>query len=537
MSDLSAEVLANLSAIRDNKPWPNPEIAVPLFAVVAPNDLVPASTWRLTPDGAAVLAMAGRVSALEADVAKREAVIMAGSQPGDLVPMSDANLEALLLLGRGVHRDAFYMAPDWAIEPKPDAVGERPPMRLTQAGKAWLAERVARMSNMADARVNALDNRVREIFTEPITVEDGIERLARERADLRKRMADTDAFVAAWAKGAEAACARQPLSACPHTDQYLIDAWTGGYAHEGWIPGGVLAVEREAEIRAEVLRPAPDDLLGQRLVNGRASLPDDTPTWVGALLDEALGAIQALRADGRTKAAQVESADAKIERLPVERDAERARADGASDLLAAVEKMEEALVKWGGNGPRGHSMEGSIRLRYDATIGQFEVEGEEFLRAKRDRLLSAILWWANPRKKPERAPEHKALSDRCIRAEDRVTALERERDEAKALAERRRLELAAELCQPEGAPSARWFYDDDDNPDERGRWRTLDGGHEVWWSADGWVYGRKTSPWSYQGPADQPSFQPARAAMELADKHATATSQGHGDYRPEVLPR
>lgn len=52
--------------------------------------------------------------------------------------------------------------------------------------------------------------------------------------------------------------------------------------------------------------PKPDDLLGARLVNGCASLPDDTPEWVALLLREAWTAIRVLRADAEGKAARID---------------------------------------------------------------------------------------------------------------------------------------------------------------------------------------------------------------------------------------
>lgn len=109
---------------------------------------------------------------------------------GNLLVLPESSIEAMKDLDHGVQPESSYMVPSWAVEPEPDALGEHPPMRLTSAGKAWLAERVARMSNAADARVNALDLRVREVFTEPITAEEGVERLVRERDELRKRVAD-----------------------------------------------------------------------------------------------------------------------------------------------------------------------------------------------------------------------------------------------------------------------------------------------------------------------------------------------------------
>lgn len=76
--------------------------------------------------------------------------------------------------------------------------------------------------------------------------------LADERDALRQRVADNDAHEAAWAAGAQAACAHQPVQDCPYTDEALCKAWVSGYAHEGWIPGGVLAVEREAELQGKI---------------------------------------------------------------------------------------------------------------------------------------------------------------------------------------------------------------------------------------------------------------------------------------------
>lgn len=76
--------------------------------------------------------------------------------------------------------------------------------------------------------------------------------LADERDAMRQRVADTDAHEAAWAAGTRAACARQPVQDCPYTDEALCKAWVSGYAHEGWIPGGVLAVEREAEFQGKI---------------------------------------------------------------------------------------------------------------------------------------------------------------------------------------------------------------------------------------------------------------------------------------------
>lgn len=72
MSDpdrLSPEVLANLRAIRAGEPWPCPEIAVPSFAAISPTDFAPGSTWMLTPDGVAVLALADERDAIKAEMA------------------------------------------------------------------------------------------------------------------------------------------------------------------------------------------------------------------------------------------------------------------------------------------------------------------------------------------------------------------------------------------------------------------------------------------------------------------------------------
>jgi hypothetical protein len=104
-------------------------------------------------------------------------------------------------------------------------------------------------------------------------------------------------------------------------------------------------------------------------------------------------------------------------------------ADGRADpLTTAIDKMEAALVEWSHGVQSGRShfgSEGCLKFWYDSAIGQFCLEGEDMKTTKRDRLLSTILWWAEPRKKPERAPDHKALSERCISAEDRVAALEK----------------------------------------------------------------------------------------------------------------
>ena len=130
-----------------------------------------------------------------------------------------------------------------------------------------------------------------------------------------------------------------------------------------------------------------------------------------------------------------------VRRVVQERDELRATAD----LNAAIEKMEAALIEWA-RAPRGHGLgsDGSITMWYDSPAGLFTVEGENMLRAKRDRLASAILWWATARPKPERAPEHKALSERCILAEERVVALERELDALKAEIDMLRRERHAE---------------------------------------------------------------------------------------------
>lgn len=413
MSDpdrLSPEVLANLRAIHAGEPWRYTEIAVPLFAVFPPSDFVQNSTWRLTSDGAAVLALADERDALlvtadlNAAMEKMEAVLLewssgvrrgSGSE-GCIKLWYDSAIGQFCIEGedlRTAKRDRLASTILWWANPRKKP--ERAPEHKALSARCILAEdRVAALERecdalrqrvadferllveprveqerlialrdivtrlyvsatgyatigeaetkalqdevlaalpdvfdealvantfrrlakgvagalgllemqkdaetgesylpswhdlpeqvvglaMADARVNALDNRVREIFTAPITAEEGIERLVRDRADLRKHV---------------------------------------------------------AEINAKTLRPAPDDLLGQRLVNGRASLPDDTPTWVGELLTEAWTAIQALRADGRAKAAQVASADAEIERLTAEGDEAQALAEKRRLELAA----------------------------------------------------------------------------------------------------------------------------------------------------------------------------------------------------------
>lgn len=84
--------------------------------------------------------------------------------------------------------------------------------------------------------------------------------------------------------------------------------------------------------------PKPDDLLGARLVNGCASLPDDTPEWVALLLREAWTAIRALRRDAEGKAARIASLDEEVERLHAETEdlrltlaAERGDPAGAPD--------------------------------------------------------------------------------------------------------------------------------------------------------------------------------------------------------------
>lgn len=84
--------------------------------------------------------------------------------------------------------------------------------------------------------------------------------------------------------------------------------------------------------------PKPDDLLGVRLVNGCASLPDDTPEWVALLLREAWTAIRVLRRDAEGKAARIASLDEEVERLRAETEdlrltlaAERGDPAGAPD--------------------------------------------------------------------------------------------------------------------------------------------------------------------------------------------------------------
>ena len=69
---LSPKMLANLRAIRTGEPWPHLDTAVPQFAAIPPNFLVKGSPWRLTPDGAAVLALADERDALRKRVADFE---------------------------------------------------------------------------------------------------------------------------------------------------------------------------------------------------------------------------------------------------------------------------------------------------------------------------------------------------------------------------------------------------------------------------------------------------------------------------------
>lgn len=129
-----------------------------------------------------------------------------------------------------------------------------------------------------------------------------------------------------------------------------------------------------------------------------------------------------------------------VRRVVQERDELRATAD----LNVAMEKMEAALVEWSSGVRHRSNSEGCVKVWYDPAIGQFCIEGEDLRTAKRDRLVPAVLWWANPRKKPERAPEHKALSERCVLAEERVMALGQERVALKAEIDMLRRERHAE---------------------------------------------------------------------------------------------
>ncbi len=102
--------------------------------------------------------------------------------------------------------------------------------------------------------------------------------------------------------------------------------------------------------------PAPDDLLGVRLVNGCASLPDDTPAWVADLFREAWTAIRTLRADAATKAATIAAQDEEIERLgaqierlktrlevvETERNQARDERDDLSEQIAAIRNWIDA---------------------------------------------------------------------------------------------------------------------------------------------------------------------------------------------------
>lgn len=85
--------------------------------------------------------------------------------------------------------------------------------------------------------------------------------------------------------------------------------------------------------------PKPDDLLGVRLVNGCASLPDDTPAWVADLIREAWQAIRVLRADAEGKAARLDV-------METERNEARDRlADARADHLDAMDSAKRARAE------------------------------------------------------------------------------------------------------------------------------------------------------------------------------------------------
>ncbi len=93
-------------------------------------------------------------------------------------------------------------------------------------------------------------------------------------------------------------------------------------------------------------QPAPDDLLGWRLVNGCASLPDDTPAWVADLFREAWTAIRTLRADATTKAATIAAQDAALEEARAQRAAafDRHAAETFEKVAALQAALEEATA-------------------------------------------------------------------------------------------------------------------------------------------------------------------------------------------------
>lgn len=213
----------------------------------------------------------------------------------------------------------------------------------------------------------------------------------------------------------------------------------------------------------------------------------------------------------------------------------------------ALLKLETDLVAHA-----GVVMPESLSMWYAPMSGAFYVESAAGRRAVRDRLIPAILWWAAEVPKPERAPEHRALTERCA-------AAERERDEALALAdshlrdlqganerlttlgdalakargetEEARLTLAAEQGRKEGSPSEGWEFQ------ERFRqWckpldAAPDGDHalvqpvgttggDAFEEAGTWHWTIRLRPEGRTGIATQGYAPTARAAMQAADKAA-----------------
>jgi hypothetical protein len=102
----------------------------------------------------------------------------------------EEDLAALRTLSAGEQPTHGFMAPDWAIEPTEAEIAEDwPPMKLTQAGRAWLAERDARLTNSAERRLDALEVRLCHLFTAPTRAENGVDRLIAERDELRLALA------------------------------------------------------------------------------------------------------------------------------------------------------------------------------------------------------------------------------------------------------------------------------------------------------------------------------------------------------------
>ncbi len=388
--------------------------------------------------------------------------------------------------------------------------------------------------------------------------------LADERDELRQRVADNDAHDAAWAAGAQAACARQPVQDCPYTDKALCKAWVSGYAHEGWIPGGVLAAEREAELQGKI------EALRQRVAGFDRILtePSVEQARLLALRETVDGLGRHVRGEMTADSARVdywrqEILEAVIDTLPDVLDEamvanlHRRLNKGVAGVLGLLEMQkdpktgESYLPSW-------HDL--PERVAALVREGEALREKVKSLTDERESLLAPVegagddlgalvdmtcedpkhndLWCPTCEEYPriralarEVARLRAALSLADKQSAEAIERVSREivadkwnstaelQAEVKSLTaqvEEQRLTLLAEQGKPEGAPPG-WSYEaGDPDFDEPGEWVHKKLRLKVWKSGTGWVWGRKERSGAFVGPKGQEDGQPARVVMLAA---------------------